>query len=98
MVSDNGRPPPRARGFAAMTEEQRRAIAKKGGQSGPKRKRSFSFNPHLAAKAGRKGGQNVASEQRSFSRDPILATEAGRKGGTTTQSQKLKRIKRDKPE
>lgn len=69
------------RGFASMDPEKQRAIARKGGQSVPDDKRSFSQNPELAARAGRKGGQSVNPSKRSFSRDHTLASEAGRKGG-----------------
>ena len=69
------------RGFASMDPERQRAIARKGGESVPNEKRSFSQNPSLAAEAGRKGGQSVNPEKRSFSQDHNLASEAGRKGG-----------------
>ena len=45
------------RGFASMDEDKQREIARKGGESVPDEKRSFSQNPGLAAQAGRKGGQ-----------------------------------------
>jgi hypothetical protein len=45
------------RGFASMDSDKQREIAKKGGQSVPDEKRSFSQNRQLAAAAGRKGGQ-----------------------------------------
>jgi len=52
-------PRPKAkRGFAAMSPEKRREIARKGGASVPNEKRSFSQSHDLAAKAGRKGGEN----------------------------------------
>lgn len=70
-----------ARGFASMDPEKQRAIARKGGESVPNEKRSFSQNPQLAAEAGRKGGRSVNPEKRSFSQDPTLASAAGRKGG-----------------
>src|SRR5450631_1834940 len=69
------------RGFASMDPEKQRAIARKGGESVPHEKRSFSQNPGLAAEAGRKGGQSVNPNKRSFSRNHALASEAGRKGG-----------------
>ena len=69
------------RGFASMDPEKQRAIARKGGTSVPKEKRSFSRNHELAASAGRKGGLSVRPSMRSFSRNPELASEAGRKGG-----------------
>lgn len=85
MVKEGARPIARPRGFAAMDAERQRAIARKGGESVPKEKRSFARNPALAVEAGRKGGQSVAPEQRSFSKNPSLAAEAGRKGGEVTQ-------------
>src|SRR5579872_2578881 len=69
------------RGFASMDPEKQRAIARKGGESVPHEKRSFSQNPALAAEAGRKGGQSVSPSKRSFSQNHKLASEAGRKGG-----------------
>jgi general stress protein YciG len=74
------------RGFASMDAAKQRDIARKGGESVPNEKRSFSRNPQLAAEAGRKGGRSVAPEARSFSRDPKLAAEAGRKGGEASHS------------
>ena len=69
------------RGFASMDPEKRRAIARKGGESVPNEKRSFSQSPSLAAEAGRKGGHSVKPDKRSFSKNHGLASEAGRKGG-----------------
>jgi general stress protein YciG len=76
------------RGFASMDANKQRDIARKGGESVPNEKRSFSRNPQLAAEAGRKGGRSVAPEARSFSRDPKLAAEAGRKGGEASHSRR----------
>jgi uncharacterized protein len=45
------------RGFAAMSPERQREIARKGGESVPAENRSFSRNRELAATAGRKGGE-----------------------------------------
>ena len=64
-----------------MDREKQLAIARKGGESVPNEKRSFSQNHSLAAEAGRKGGQSVNPTKRSFSRNHALASEAGRKGG-----------------
>jgi general stress protein YciG len=91
MEKEGARPIARPRGFAAMDAERQRAIARKGGESVPKEKRSFARNPALAVEAGRKGGQSVAPEQRSFSKNPSLAAEAGRKGGEVTQKAARKR-------
>ncbi len=74
------------RGFAAMDADKQRAIARKGGESVPAEKRSFSQDRALAASAGRKGGQSVADEDRSFSRNRTLASRAGQKGGQASHT------------
>jgi general stress protein YciG len=87
-MSDEIQEAPRksTRGFASMDREKQRAIARKGGTSVPKEKRSFSQNRSLAAEAGKKGGQSVRPAMRSFSRNHELASEAGRKGGHASHS------------
>lgn len=45
------------RGFASMDAAKQREIARKGGESVPDEKRSFSQNRDLASAAGRKGGE-----------------------------------------
>jgi general stress protein YciG len=45
------------RGFASMDPAKQREIARKGGESVPNEKRSFSQDRELAAQAGRKGGE-----------------------------------------
>jgi general stress protein YciG len=52
------------RGFASMSEEERREIAKKGGESVPDEKRSFSQDRDLASEAGRKGGESRGDRDR----------------------------------
>jgi uncharacterized protein len=69
------------RGFASMSLEKRREIARKGGKAVPAEKRSYAQNPDLAAKSGQKGGRSVDPKNRSFSRDRALAASAGAKGG-----------------
>jgi uncharacterized protein len=81
------------RGFAGMDADKRRDIAKKGGASVPRDKRSFVRDPVLAAQAGRKGGRAVAPEARSFSSNRELAAQAGRKGGQASQSERRRRLK-----
>ncbi len=49
---------PARRGFAAMSPDQRRVNASKGGRSVPADRRSFSQDRQLAARAGAKGGQS----------------------------------------
>lgn len=81
MAQAKAQPGTSNRGFAAMDGAKQRAIARKGGQSVPNEKRSFSQNRALASEAGRKGGQNVPSEKRSFAQNRDLAAAAGREGG-----------------
>ena len=78
------------RGFASMTAERRREIARLGGKSVPRDSRSFARDPDLAANAGRKGGANVPKAKRSFSADNQLAMEAGRKGGLVASARRQK--------
>ena len=55
------------RGFASMDREKQRAIARKGGESVPNEKRSFSQDRELAAQAGRKGGEASQGARRKAS-------------------------------
>ncbi len=52
------------RGFAAMTLEKRREIARKGGQSVKPENRAFAQNRDLASSAGRKGGAQSPGKRR----------------------------------
>lgn len=52
------------RGFAAMSPEKRREIARKGGQSVKPENRAFAQNRELAAEAGRKGGSQSPGKRR----------------------------------
>lgn len=48
---------PKLRGFAKLSPERRREIARKGGLSVEPQERAFSRSPDLAARAGRLGGE-----------------------------------------
>jgi general stress protein YciG len=50
------------RGFASMDKDEQREIAKKGGESVPDEKRSFSQDPELASDAGKKGGESRGNQ------------------------------------
>jgi len=67
-----------ARGFAAMSPERRREIARMGGRNVPAEKRSFAVDPLLAAKAGSIGGKSTPKGSSSFSMVRELAQRAGR--------------------
>jgi general stress protein YciG len=64
----------KARGFAAMDEEERREIASMGGRAAHQRGTAHEFDAEEAREAGRKGGEAV-------SRDREHMAEIGRKGG-----------------
>lgn len=71
--------PPAKRGFAAMSEEQQREIASKGGQAAHQKGTAHEFDSEEARRAGQKGGEAV-------SRDREHMAEIGRKGGESRQS------------
>lgn len=52
------------RGFAAMSPEKRREIARKGGQSVKPENRAFAQDRDLASSAGRKGGSQSPGVRR----------------------------------
>ena len=54
------------RGFASMDRAKQREIARKGGESVPNEKRSFSQDRQLAAAAGRKGGEASQGARRKI--------------------------------
>ncbi len=62
------------RGFAALSAEERRAMASKGGKAVQKKGTAHQFSPEEARLAGRKGGMAV-------SRDRRYMAEIGQKGG-----------------
>ncbi|MCA3628646.1 MAG: hypothetical protein IOC49_15600, partial [Methylobacterium sp.] len=61
----NGKSSTSNRGFASMDEAKQRDIARKGGESVPNEKRSFSRDRELASQAGRKGGESSHSGRSS---------------------------------
>ena len=58
MAQNNNKSSTSNRGFASMDDEKQRDIARKGGESVPNEKRSFSKDRELASEAGRKGGES----------------------------------------
>ena len=62
-ISDITGKPKQKRGFASMSIEKRRAIARKGGAAVPSHKRTFAKNRDLASTAGRKGGEAFRKTQ-----------------------------------
>jgi len=64
----------RKRGFAAMSQEQQRAIASKGGRAAHRKGTAHQFSSEEARKAGYLGGKVVSAD-----REHMAAI--GRKGG-----------------
>lgn len=62
------------RGFASMSPERQREIARKGGKAAHEKGTAHEFTPEEARVAGRKGGEAV-------SRDRKHMAEIGREGG-----------------
>lgn len=65
---------PKLRGFAAMTPERRREVARMGGKSIPPEKRWYARNREAASKAGKVGGKALPKLNRNdeaFLRDVI---------------------------
>ncbi len=67
----------KGRGFASMSVEKQREIARKGGQAAHARGTAHEFTADEARAAGRKGGERV-SENRTH------MAEIGRVGGRTS--------------
>ncbi len=78
--------PKSTRGFASMSPERQREIARMGGRSVPSEQRSFARNKDLAREAGRRGGLATPASKRTFYYDSEHAAEAGRKGGLARTS------------
>ena len=84
MNTKENKPGVKRRGFASLSPERMKEIARMGGLATPGERRSFSQDRTLAKKAGAKGGKAAPSATRSFSTNPELARSAGRKGGKTS--------------
>lgn len=65
------------RGFAVMSPEQQRTIARQGGQAAHRKGTAHEFTPEEARVAGQKGGRTVSADRQHMS-------AIGRKGGQRT--------------
>lgn len=77
----------RLMGFARLSQDDRRRLARKGGAAVAAEDRAFSANRELAREAGRKGGGMVDPANRHWSKNRQAAAEAGRKGGRASRGQ-----------
>ena len=73
--------PARPRGFAAMSEEQRRALGQKGGRTAHQRGTANKFTSQTGRDAGRVPHENGTAHR--WTADE--AREAGRKGGKSSR-------------
>lgn len=74
--------PEKKRGLAALTPERRREIARLGGMSVPREKRTFFINPEMAKRVGSVGGLKTPPDKRFFALNPLKAQEAGLKSAS----------------
>lgn len=65
----------RPRGFASMSPEAQREIARKGGRAAHERGTAHEFNSEEAAVAGRKGGEAVSQDRKHMAE---IGAEGGR--------------------
>jgi len=68
------------KGFAAMSEEQRKKIASAGGKAAHVNGKAYKFNSSTAKEAGKKGGSSVSKNKEHMA-------AIGKKGGLS-RSQK----------
>jgi general stress protein YciG len=71
----------RKSGFALLTPEQRKEIARKGGRAAQKRGRAHQFGSDDAREAGKKGGAKVSQDRAHMAR-------IGAKGGRVRPSER----------
>ena len=76
------------RGFASMSPEKQREIARKGGRAAHERGTAHEFTSDEARAAGRKGGERVSTDRSHMSK-------IGRLGGRSSAS---RRATKDSPE
>lgn len=69
------------RGFASMSPEKQKEIARKGGIAAHKMGKAHQFTSEEAREAGRKGGRKAHEKGTAHQFTPEEAREAGRKGG-----------------
>jgi general stress protein YciG len=69
------------RGFAAMTKEQQRAIASKGGRAAHKLGLAYEFTSEKAREAGKKGGAKTSQDRKHMSK-------IGKRGGKSRAAQR----------
>src|SRR6476620_10153613 len=74
----------RSRGFASMSSEKQREIARKGGRAAHEKGTAHEFTTDEARAAGRKGGERVSADRRHMA-------EIGRLGGRSSAGRRAAR-------
>jgi general stress protein YciG len=77
-----------ARGFAAMSKDRQRELAKRGGQAAHERGTAHEFSGAEAREAGRKGGEAVSRNREYMSR---IGREGARKSSIVRGKRKAER-------
>jgi general stress protein YciG len=72
------------RGFASMSSDKQREIARKGGRAAHMKGTAHEFTPDEARDAGRKGGERVSSDRGRMA-------EIGRRGGLISAARRAAR-------
>lgn len=80
------------RGFAAMSREMNREIARRGGKNAHANGKAHRFTSEEAREAGRKGGRNANERGRAHRFTSEEAAAAGRKGGLKSAEKKKKTV------
>jgi uncharacterized protein len=81
----------KARGFASMTSEKQREIARKGGRAAHERGTAHEFTTDEARAAGRKGGERVSANRSHMA-------EIGRLGGRSSAGRRSTAVAQNRAE
>lgn len=76
------------KGFASMTPQKQREIARRGGQAAHQKGKAHTFSTAEARDAGRKGGQRVSTDKSHMA-------EIGRLGGKKSAMQRAAKSGKD---
>lgn len=92
----------KARGFASMTAEKQREIARKGGRAAHERGTAHEFSSDEARAAGRKGGERVSANRSHMAEIGRLGgrSAAGRRASSNAQTpaESAPRAEHDNPD
>jgi general stress protein YciG len=87
VAVDEPQAPKLPRGFAAMTPERRREVARRGGRAAHEQATAHEFSPAEAREAGRRGGEAVAKDRAYMSK---IGREGARKSAEVRRARAAK--------